>query len=249
MQYKNRHTLRLAFSPAVCYRNYMDILTELKASSDASYRQFSAKLIPNIDPSSILGCRQPYVRDLAKRLTEAEARAHLAALPHRYTEENTLHGLLIGRLYPKDIAGALEKTEEFLPYIDNWAVCDTTVTALKAFARFPQETLTRVYAWLQSDRTYTVRFAAVTLMNYFLDKNFDKASAEKLCAVRGGEYYIDMAIAWYFATALAKQYESVIDIFTGRKLPVWTHNKAIQKAKESFRVPEERKIYLNTLKY
>jgi 3-methyladenine DNA glycosylase AlkD len=182
-------------------------------------------------------------------MPEEEARAHLAALPHFYYEENMLHGMLIERFYHGDISGALQKTEEFLPYIDNWAVCDCTAAGLKVFSRFPKETLAKIHQWLASGRTYSVRFGVVTLLNYFMGTEFDKDAALRLCAIEGGDYYVDMAVAWYFATALARQYDAVIGIFKEKKLPRWTHNKSIQKAKESFRVPEERKIFLDTLKY
>jgi len=233
----------------MCYDIFMDIVEKLKLCADASYKDFTSKLTPGLKKERILGCRQPDLRALAKQLAAEEAKEFFACLPHFYTEENTMHGLLIGRIYAKDVSGALDQIEKFLPYVDNWAVCDTTVAAMKVFSRFPKEAQTQLYSWLDSGKTYTVRFAAVSLMSYFLDANFDMDAVVKLCALEGGDYYIDMAVAWYFATALAKRYNDVIGVFEEKKLPVWTHNKAIQKAKESFRVTEERKSYLNTLKY
>jgi len=228
----------------------MDRIREkLFSLKDNTYGDFTAKLIPTIQRETVIGCRTPELKKLAKTLSnDLSAVEFLDRLPHRYYEENNLHGFLIAALC-KEIGDTLNRVEAFLPYIDNWATCDGTVCALKLFAKHPQKVAERMDVWLSSGNTYTVRFAVVTLMNYFLEKNFDEKYFDKLRKLPSGDYYIDMAVAWYFCTALTKRYAETIHLFEDKVLPHWTHNKAIQKACESFRISEERKTYLRTLKY
>lgn len=227
----------------------MDFIREkLFALKDEAYGDFISKLVPTVPRERIIGCRTPEIKKLEKCIAkDLRAAAFLDALPHHYYEENNLHGFLIGALH-KDITAVLNRVERFLPYIDNWAACDGTVASLKILAKYPVEVKERINVWLGSGKTYTVRFAAVSLMSCFLDKNFEYGDVEKLCALGGGDYYIDMAVAWYFSTALAKRYEDIIRVFEAKRLPKWTHNKAIQKACESYRVSDEKKAYLKTLK-
>lgn len=221
------------------------IQDKLFALQDSAYRDFTAKLNPAISPDIIIGVRMPALKALAKELTGTpEAAAFLAALPHRYFEENNLHAFLINNIRGFDTA--LERIEAFLPYVDNWATCDTL--SPKAFAKNPERALPAVERWLGSDHTYTVRYGVKCLMNYFLNDLFRTEYADMVAAVTSGEYYINMMRAWYFATALAKQYEAIVPYIEQRCLDPWTHNKAIRKAVESYRVTNEHKAYLRTLR-
>lgn len=220
----------------------------LFAIKDEKYAAFVAKLVPNIARDSIIGCRAVPLKTLAKQTAKQPYAARfLKQLPHRYYEENILHGSLIALLH-KDISDVLISINEFLPYIDNWAVCDGTVCGIKILGRHPKEVLQEVEKWLDSGKTYTVRFGVVTMLSYFLDDNFDAHFARKLCGIESGDYYIDMAVAWYFCTALTKKYNDVVPIIQQRLLPTWTHNKAIQKACESYRIDEDKKAYLRSQK-
>ena len=216
---------------------------------DVKYRDFQKKLIPTMDPEKIIGVRTPELRKLAKQLYKDpemnEATAEfLAGLPHDYFDENQLHAFLISE--EKDFDRCMELTEEFLPYIDNWATCDQL--SPKVFRKNKDRLLLHIKKWLESDRTYTVRFAIGMLMQHFLDEDFDTEYPELVAEVRSDEYYVNMMIAWYFATALAKQYETAIRFIERQRLDVWTHNKAIQKARESYRITPEQKDYLKQLK-
>ena len=216
---------------------------------DVKYRDFQKKLIPTMDPEKIIGVRTPELRKLAKQLYKDpemnEATAEfLAGLPHDYFDENQLHAFLISE--EKDFDRCMELTEEFLPYIDNWATCDQL--SPKVFRKNKDRLLLHIRKWLESDRTYTVRFAIGMLMQHFLDEDFDTEYPELVAEVRSDEYYVNMMIAWYFATALAKQYETAIRFIERQRLDVWTHNKAIQKARESYRITPEQKDYLKQLK-
>ena len=216
---------------------------------DVKYRDFQKKLIPTMDPEKIIGVRTPELRKLAKQLYKDpemnEATAEfLAGLPHDYFDENQLHAFLISE--EKDFDRCMELTEEFLPYIDNWATCDQL--SPKVFRKNKDRLLLHIRKWLESDRTYTVRFAIGMLMQHFLDEDFDTEYPELVAEVRSDEYYVNMMIAWYFATALAKQYETAIRYIERQRLDVWTHNKAIQKARESYRITPEQKDYLKQLK-
>ena len=212
---------------------------------DIKYRDFQAKLMPTVDPENMIGVRTPELRKLAKTLAkDSEADAFLADLPHKWFDENQLHAFIVSEC--KDFDKCVGLVELFLPYVDNWATCDQL--SPKIFKKHRTELLEYIKKWISFDHTYTVRFAIGMLMEHYLNEDFDPAYPEIVAAVRSEEYYINMMIAWYFATALAKQYDAVIPYIEDRKLDVWTHNKTIQKAIESYRITDEQKNYLRTLK-
>ena len=218
---------------------------ELFKLQDIKYRDFQKKLIPTIDPETVIGVRTPQLRKLAKQLRGTpEAEAFLKEIPHKYFDENQLHAFLISE--EKDYDKCIDRVEDFLPYIDNWATCDQL--SPKVFKKHKGELLLCIYRWLESEHTYTVRFAIGMLMQHFLDDDFEPAYADMVAGIRSDEYYVNMMIAWYFATALAKQYETAVSYLETQRLDVWTHNKAIQKARESYRITPEQKEYLKTLK-
>ena len=218
-----------------------EIETELFALQDEKYRDFSASLVPTLDKNSFIGVRSPELRRLAKKYAKDERiEAFLSALPHKYQEENTLHGFIIS--LEKDFDKAIAETERFLPYINNWAVCDGI--SPKVFAKNKPELLEYIKRWIKSDETYTVRFAIGMLMRHFLDEEFEPWQMEFVISVDSEEYYIRMMQAWYMATALAKQYDAAFEVIKAKKLPKWTHNKSIQKAVESYRITDERKEIL-----
>ena len=222
-----------------------EIQKRLFALQDTAYRDFNAKLNPTIAPEKFIGVRFPALRALAKELKgSSEAAAFLAALPHRYTEENLLHAILLGPI--KDFDEAVAAVERFLPYADSWSVTDTL--RLKAFEKHPDKLLPYIDRWLMSNHPYTVRFGVLCLMNLYLNERFRPEYADKVAAVQSDAYYVNMMRAWYFATALAKQYDAVLPYIEENRLDPWTHNKAIQKAIESFRVTDEHKAHLKTLK-
>ena len=213
--------------------------------ADPGYRAFTAKLIPELDPDRIIGVRSPALRALAKELRGTEdALVFLEALPHLYQEENLLHSYLLA--YEKDFARCLARVEAFLPRVDNWAVCDSL--SLPCFKKHRQLLAAVIPGWLASGETYTVRFGIKQLMDHFLEEDFDPAWPEAVAAIQSQEYYVNMMRAWYFATALAKQWDAVLPCFTKRRLDPWTHAKAIQKAVESFRVTPEQKALLRGLR-
>ena len=217
-------------------------LTEL---AEPDFAAFQAKLIPTVEPGRILGVRTPALRALAKELRrQGTAEQFLNALPHFYLEENSLHAFLLNE--EKDFSVLLPHVEAFLPALDNWAVCDGL--APRAFRREPEAVFGRVRAWLADEREYTVRFGLVTLLRFYLDENFRPEGLKLAAALTREEYYIRMANAWYFSVALVKQYEAALPYLTERRLDPWTHNKAIQKAIESFRIPEDRKAALKALR-
>lgn len=222
-----------------------EIQERLFALREEGYRDFTAPLLPTVDRETILGVRTPAVRRLARELRqEGKSEAFLRELPHRYYEENGLHAAIL--CLERDMERCLEETERFLPFIDNWATCDGLRPDV--FKKHRAALLERIPAWLASDRPYTVRFGVGMLMTHFLDEDFRPEQMEAVAELRSEEYYVNMMIAWYFATALAGQYETAVGYLERRRLDRWTHNKAIQKAVESFRVPEERKRYLKTLR-
>ncbi len=223
----------------------MDIQKQLFEMQDLAFRDFNAKLIPNIDKETVIGVRTPQLKVLAKALYKSgEHTPFLRYLPHQYFEENQLHAFILSQI--PDFETAVLELERFLPYVDNWATCDQLV--LKAIAKRPERMLDKIDLWLASDRVYTVRFAIGLLMRYFLDGRFSAEYLEKVAAVRSEEYYINMMIAWYFATVLAKQYDAALPYFQENRLSQWTHNKAIQKARESYRVTDAHKAELKELK-
>lgn len=217
----------------------------LFAMRDLGYRDFHAKLVPNIDKEKIIGVRTPALRKFAREFAKSPLAAEfLAALPHEYYEENNLHGFIIAGI--RDFDECAEEISRFLPYVDNWATCDSL--SPRVFAENRARLLPLIDEWLRSRDTYAVRFGIEMLMNHFLDEDFSPECLEKVASVKSGEYYINMAAAWYFATALAKRYEETLPLFEEKRLDAWVHNKAIQKASESFRVTNEHKAYLRTLK-
>lgn len=224
----------------------MDRLTaELFDRADKEYADFTAKLNPGVPRESIIGVRFPDIRDIVKRYSGTEDAAEfMSCVPHRYFDQNNLHSALISII--KDPAAVLEEIERFLPFVDNWATCDTI--SPKCMKKALPAFFERIEIWIRSDRTYTVRFAIVMLMNFFLNEAFDKKHPAMVAGVKSEEYYVRMAAAWYFATALAKRYDEVIPYFENKMLDKWTHNKAIRKAEESYRVTDEHKAYLKTLK-
>ena len=212
---------------------------------DEKYRQFNSKLMPTVDPQTVIGVRTPELRKFAKELVKADdIDAFLNALPHRYFEENQLHAFILSEL--KDYQKCMDGVCAFLPYINNWATCDQL--SPKVFKKHRTALLLAIRQWMKSEHTYTVRFGIGTLMQHYLDEDFDIEYPGWVSEIRSDEYYINMMIAWYFATALAKQYDSVIPFITGRKLDVWTHNKTIQKAIESYRITDAQKDFLRTQK-
>lgn len=250
--------------------NHSELVKRLLAEQDLKYRDFHASLLPNIDKKTIIGVRVPTMRKIAKEFADSAKAAKgvaksvpkdvanfLDKLPHKYFEENQVHLFVVERI--KDFDGCLARVEQFLPYIDNWAVCDgkSPKALLKDEARF----LERIQAWLKSNHPYTVRFGVNMLMNYFLDERFDKRFLKWVAAIDESlfnddgraecptdRYYVQMEIAWYFATALAKQWDAAFPYIKGRKFSAWTHAKTIQKACESYRITAEQKETLRKLK-
>lgn len=221
------------------------VFQRLSELSDPTYRDFHAGLIPNISPETILGVRVPALRKLARELRgSAEAQEFMAALPHEYYDENCLHGLLINDI--KDFGATVSALDAFLPYVDNWAVCD--LISPRSFKSRPPELAAHVRRWLESSHSYTVRFGIGVLMSFYLDVGFEPAQLEAVAERCCEEYYVNMMVAWYFATALAKQPEDALPYIENRRLSRWTHNKAIQKSIESRRIPDETKAYLKTLR-
>lgn len=221
------------------------VFQRLSELSDPTYRDFHAGLIPNISPETILGVRVPALRKLARELRgSAEAQEFMAALPHEYYDENCLHGLLINDI--KDFGATVSALDAFLPYVDNWAVCD--LISPRSFKSCPPELAAHVRRWLESSHSYTVRFGIGVLMSFYLDEGFEPAQLEAVAERCCEEYYVNMMVAWYFATALAKQPEAALPYIESRRLSRWTHNKAIQKSIESRRIPDETKAYLKTLR-
>ena len=223
------------------------ILDRLWALEDSPYRDFTANLIPTVEKSRIIGVRTPAMRALAKKLVKhypTEAMSFLEELPHYYYEENNLHGFIIEQL--KDFDKAMQYTERFLPYIDNWATCDTF--APKIFLKYPEETLKHIKQWITSKETYTVRYGIGVLLSNYLDALFKEEYLTWVAKITSDEYYINMMIAWFFAESLAKQKDTTLPFLQNKILEKWTHNKAIQKAIESRRIDADFKFYLKGLK-
>ncbi len=221
-----------------------EIRKRLYELQDTGYRDFQAKLIPDISPDSMIGVRTPELRKMAKEMIKDPGiGAFLEDLPHASFDENQLHAFLISEI--KDFGECMGQVEKFLPFIDNWATCDQL--SPKVFKKHKPELLTSVREWIKSDRTYTVRFGIGMLMEHFLDKDFDPEYPALVAGVRSEEYYISMMAAWYFATALAKQYEAVLPYLEQGKLDVRTHNRAVRKTIESRRITPEQKEYLRGL--
>lgn len=229
-----------------------EIQKRLREMRDPKYAEFQAKLTPGIDPDRFIGVRTPQLRAFAKELVKGRSQdisaelfdTFLSELPHKYFDEDQLHAFIISE--NKDFDSCMEMTEKFLPYVNNWATCDQM--SPKVFAKHKSELLDHVYRWIGSGETYTVRFGIGMLMEHFLDGDFDVSYMDRVAQIRSDEYYVNMMIAWYFATALAKQYDQALEFIKEHRLDMWTHNKAIQKAIESRRITPEQKEYLRSLK-
>lgn len=223
---------------------------------DKEYQRFNAKLIPSISEDTVIGVRVPILRKLALQIEKKgklsedvefgkkDMAQFLGDLPHDYYEENLLHMMAIGHM--SDIDEVLSELERFLPYVDNWAVCDSGTP--KVLRDHLDIAYVKAMEWMRSEHPYTIRYGIVTMMNLFLDEAFQPAVLEAVAKVRSDEYYVNMATAWFFATALAKQEKESLPYIEEKRLDVWTHNKAIQKAIESYRVSDECKAHLRTLK-
>ena len=218
---------------------------ELLEKKDEKYAEFQRKLIPTVVPESIIGIRTPDLKKYAKELIKAQrAESFTKELPHRYFEENQIHAFVISE--EKNFDQCISDLEKFLPYVDNWATADQM--SPRIFTKNKDILFPYIEKWILSDQTYTVRFAVGILMQHFLDDDYDTKYPEMVSHIRSQEYYINMMVAWYFATALAKQYETIIPYIEQNRLDVWTHNKVIQKARESYRITPVQKEYLNTYK-
>ncbi|MCD8381262.1 MAG: DNA alkylation repair protein [Lachnospiraceae bacterium] len=222
-----------------------EIREHLFEMRDEPYREFQSALIPTVDKETVIGVRTPALRKYAKELAKREnVEAFLTDLPHLYFEENNLHFFIIDQT--ADFETCLAQVQAFLPYVDNWATCDQACP--KVFKRHKQELLPSIREWVESEQTYTVRYGLGMLMRLFLDEDFSPEYPEMAAAVQSEEYYVNMMVAWYFATALAKQYDAVLPYLKEHRLSPWVHNKTIQKACESYRITEEQKTYLKGLK-
>lgn len=223
----------------------MDIQKTLFEHIDLKYKDFNAKLIPTVNYDLVLGVRIPVLRKIAKDFSKhSESRIFLGSLPHKYHEENNIHAFLIESI--KDFDEAIKMTEIFLPYIDNWATCDSFLPSV--FKKNTEKLLPYVLKWIKSDRTYTIRYGIVLLMKLYSEDKFENRFLQEVSEIKSKEYYVKMAISWYFAELLAKQYDVAVSYIENKVLDVWVHNKAIQKATESYKISDERKIYLKSLK-
>ena len=223
----------------------MEIQKELFSLQDKEYMKFLSKLTPNVSEDTIIGVRIPEIRKLAKKLVKNnEYEDFLKELPHKYYDENLLHGAIISE--SKNFENYIELLDSFLPFVDNWAVCDTI--SPKIFKKHKKELIEKIKVWSQSDKTYTCRFGVEMLMTHFLDEDFKKEYLEMVANIHSEEYYVKMAVAWFFATALAKQWDYAVIYLENNRLDVWVHNKTIQKARESLRILEDKKGYLKDLK-
>ena len=222
-----------------------EIRKKLFALQDEKYRDFQARLIPGKTADVMIGVRTPELRKLAKELAKREdIDEFLDDLPHKYFDEDQLHAFILSGM--KDYKACMDRVSSFLPYVDNWATCDQM--SPKVFRKHREALAAQADRWMDSPEPYTVRFGIGMLMEHFLDEDFDLRYPERVAELRSEEYYVNMMIAWYFATALAKQYDSILPYIENKRLDTWTHNKAIQKAIESYRIKPEQKEYLRTLK-
>ena len=221
------------------------IVKELYSLKDEKYGEFQSKLIPTVDKDTVIGVRTPELRKLAKEYARRDdVVSFLDDLPHEYFEENQLHAFIISGI--KEYDDCILRVNQFLPYVDNWATCDQM--SPKVFKKHRDKLINEISCWINSKDTYTIRFGIGTLMTHYLDEDFNPSYLSQVSGIRSDEYYVNMMIAWYFATALAKQYDEAVKYIEEQKLDDWTHNKAIQKAVESYRITDEQKAYLKTLK-
>ena len=222
-----------------------EIINNLNSLSDSKYRDIQIKLIPGKTSDQMIGVRTPDLRSYAKELSKRDDISDfLNNLPHEFFDENQLHAFIISLL--KDYDKCMDEVEHFLPYFDNWATCDQM--SPKIFKKNREKLLEKIRDWIASDKTYTIRFGIKMLMEHVLDDDFDLQYPDMVASVRSDEYYVNMMIAWYFATALAKQYDSILPYIEEKRLDTWTHNKAIQKSIESYRITDDQKSYLRSLK-
>lgn len=222
-----------------------DVRKRLFEMQDTGYRDFHARLILTVEKEKIIGIRTPILRKFAKEFGKTEeSELFLKVLPHQYYEENNLHGLLIEQI--RDYDKCLEELERFLPFIDNWATCD--LLALHMMKKHRDIFIREIYRWMESDKPYIIRFGISMLMRHYLDEGFKLEYPAKVAAIRSEEYYVNMMRAWYFATALAKQYEKILPFLEEQRMDIWTHNKTIQKSIESYRITQEQKDHLRTLR-
>ena len=218
-----------------------EIQKQLFELQDMAYKDFHSKLIPDIDSNNVIGIRVPVLRKYAKSIAGTElAEKFIKELPHHYYEENNLHMMLITGI--KDYEKCLSEIERFLPYIDNWATCD--FPAPKCFENHREDLLPVIKRWIASSETYTIRYGIGMLMRLYLDEDFDPEYVRIVAGVKSDEYYVNMMIAWYMATALAKQWDAVIPYIEEHRMSDWVHRKTIQKAVESYRITDEQKKYL-----
>ena len=226
-----------------------DIQKELFARQDLKYKEFQSKLIPTLGADSVVGVRTPDLRAIAKKFaSHPDVEIFLTSLPHKYYDENQVHAFILSLI--KDYDDCVSHIDTFLPFVDNWATCDQMRPKVFAKEQYRKRLLKDVLRWIKTpvDKVYTVRFGIETLMSFFLDDGFEPKFLKYVSKIRSEEYYLNMMIAWFFATALAKQYETTLPFMESRVLDVWTHNKTIQKAIESYRITDEQKLYLRTLK-
>ena len=223
----------------------MKIQKELFSLQDKKYMKFLSKLTPNVSEDTIIGVRIPEIRKLAKKLVKNnEYEDFLKKLPHKYYDENLLHGAIISE--SKDFEKCIKLLDNFLPFVDNWAVCDTI--SPKIFKKHKRELIEKIKEWVKSDKTYICRFGIEMLMTHFLDEDFENEYLEMVANIHSEEYYVKMVIAWFFATALAKKWDCAVIYLENDRLDVWVHNKTIQKARESLRITNEKKEYLKGLR-
>ncbi len=220
-----------------------NILNKLEELKDDIFKDFTSKLVPTIDKDSIIGVKVPQIRQIAKEIFNDRI-DFMNNLPHKYLEENILHSSLIS--LNKDLDETLNELEMFLPCIDNWIVSDTL--SPKVFRKDLGKVYKHIKKWIKSKKTYTVRFAIVSMLQFYLDDSFKEEYNALISKIKSDEYYINMAIAWYYSFALIKQYDTTIKLFESKTLDKWIHNKSIQKAIESYRIDDDRKKYLKSLK-
>ena len=218
-------------------------LFELK---DEKYKEFTLKLIPGLEPDNVIGVRTPQVAKIAKEIIKSgDYSSFLDDCPHKYYEEMGIHVAIINSM--KDYDSVIKEIDRFIPYVDNWATCDG-IKPKKAFSKNCDRLIIDAKRWIKSEHIYTKRFGIEMIMNFFLDDNFKREYNDLVASIRSDEYYINMMIAWYFATALANQYNDTISLIENRRLDEWTHKKTIQKARDRYRITEEQKEYLKSLK-
>lgn len=235
----------MAFHLKAVDYEFMNIKSKLLALKDQDMASFQSKLTPGVDPDKFLGIRIPDARSLAKEFAKDPNHFEFyKELPHEYFDENNIHGLLISE--EKDYDLVIKLLNDFLPYVDNWAVCD--ITSPKVFKKHKSELIKEIRRWCKSKHTYTCRFGIEMLMSHYLDDDFKQEYLEIPSSIKSDQYYVNMMIAWFFATSLAKQWDATIPYIEKKILLPWVHNKTIQKAKESFRINAEQKAYLNSLK-